>query len=446
MSKHYAIKCTNCAAPLSILGGGRVSTVTCSYCHSVLDMNDHYKVLTRFTNAKTLVGDFQIGMRGNIKGVEWTIIGWVAYHTAALDDERWEEFFLYSPTHGYAWLFEENGKLYFSKKVRDFDLLLWQKKEPRTLFYHKGHYLQKEASYLTYIEYVEGELNWIAKFGDKFTTWDYEGVGFQSLSIEKNGEEIEVYHTQQLKKSDIYHAFGLEYSPKSQNRKTIEKKSIERLQEETSSTLEEEDQKIKYGFWALFLLLSLFSIFSLFSDNIVYKTDYSKDINQTFTIDKNTFLTSIHLKVKGNGTANNRLWLYHEGKEVFYIDSQTVRSIHNTLLNPWDRDAIGATIYLKLEKGNYIILAKKDTNSLVTTLTIKQHVIRLKYIIPLLLIVVLILLSPYFYLLNGSLGFILYSIVGGVILYLLFGIFWTLGILFFLFTVADGYKKKDSDV
>jgi len=138
MSKHYAIKCTNCAAPLDILGGGRISTVTCSYCHSILDMNDHYKVLAKFNDTKRPQGPFEIGMRGNIKGVEWTIIGWIAYKTAEFPAEEWSEFFLYSPTHGYAWLVYENSKVYFSKKVRDFDLLAWQEKNLKLSSIIKG--------------------------------------------------------------------------------------------------------------------------------------------------------------------------------------------------------------------------------------------------------------------------------------------------------------------
>jgi LSD1 subclass zinc finger protein len=54
MSKVQSIKCSNCGAPLKLLGGGRVMTVTCAYCKSVLDLNDNYKVLSNFRNTKEL--------------------------------------------------------------------------------------------------------------------------------------------------------------------------------------------------------------------------------------------------------------------------------------------------------------------------------------------------------------------------------------------------------
>ena len=447
MSKVYAIKCPNCAAPLDILGGGRVSSVTCNYCHSVLDMNDHYKVLSHFTDVKTPLGDFSIGMRGNIKGVEWTIIGWVSYKTAEFPSQEWSEFFLYSPTHGYAWLFEEDDKLYFSIKVRDFDILSWQDKKTKTVFYNRGHYIQKEEPYKSYVEYAEGELNFIAKFGDKFTTWDYNGAGYRSLSIEQSTNEIEVYHTIRLQKEDIYHSFGLKYTQKSKNTKDIKDKSIDDIHKDTSTELEEQDKKIRYGFWILFLLLSIVSIFSLFSDKIVYKTDYSKDINQTFTIDTNAFLSTITLSSRGGGDANNKIWLYKDGKKIFYIDRDRVFFDKKPLWHTWDEDAIKAIIYLKLDKGKYRLVATKNPNKTVSTIEIKQRVIRLKHIIPVLILLSLVLAYRYLYIIQsmfqGNIGAIFVFAVMGFIIYTIFGfevivIFGIFGIINYAIAKAKG--------
>lgn len=80
MSRVQSIKCTNCAAPLKLLGGGRVESVTCSYCKSVLDLNDNYKVLSSFRNTKALNAlPFELGMKGVLRGIDYTIIGRVDY-------------------------------------------------------------------------------------------------------------------------------------------------------------------------------------------------------------------------------------------------------------------------------------------------------------------------------------------------------------------------------
>jgi len=392
MLKHYAIKCTNCAAPLDILGAGRVNTVTCSYCHSILDMNDHYKVLAKFNDTKRPQGPFKIGMRGNIKGVEWTIVGWIAYRTAEFPAEEWSEFFLYSPTHGYAWLVYENSKVYFSKRVRDFDLLAWQEKKPKTLFYHKGHYLQKEASYLTYIDYVEGELNWVAKFGDKFTTWDYDGVGFQVLNIEKTGDEIEVYHTQRLKKPDIYHAFGLEYTQKSQTNTSMKKKDIHTLEKEEIKVEQIEKSKVKYGFLTLFSILLLLNILSFFIPNKIYDVSlpYS-DYNNTFTVDSNFFISSIILKSRKLGKSDVSFQLYKEKKLIFSINRDKIFYTEKNLKNKWKFYTSEITSYLKLHKGTYQFFIQ-NKQLIPLHLTIEQNIIRLKYILPLLVLVFIVLL------------------------------------------------------
>jgi len=384
MAKHYAIKCTNCAAPLDILGGGRVTTVTCQYCHSVLDMNDHYKILSKFNDAVRPDGPFKIGMRGNIKGVEWTIIGWIHYKTGEFPSEEWDEFFLYSPTHGYAWLVYEGKILSFSRKVRDFDLYHWKEEQPKSLFYHKGHYLQKDSSYLTYIQYVEGELNWIAKFGDRFTTWDYNGVKYQSLSVEQGKKELEVYHTQRLDKADIYSAFELEYTPTNKSTdasETIYKDTIE----DTPS----------YNGWKILLVLLVSMILlSFFSTKEVSKL-YTKEKSniQQFVIDKDMFLTHISIE-SPQGLGKSKLALYKDNTKIFYIDSSTVYYVNKYLYHTWSKTSRYTDIYLNLPKGKYRIEFSQIDNSLIH-ISIVENTIRLKYIFPLFIILLSLLL--YFY-------------------------------------------------
>ena len=105
MSQVKSIKCTNCAAPLSLIGGGRVESITCSYCKSVLDLNDNYKVLSNFRNVKESQKlPFTIGMVGRLKDVDYTIIGRVTYATSYYPHGEWTDFLLFSPLYGYAYL------------------------------------------------------------------------------------------------------------------------------------------------------------------------------------------------------------------------------------------------------------------------------------------------------------------------------------------------------
>ena len=433
--KHYAIKCTNCAAPLDILGGGRVQTITCAYCHSVLDLNDHYKVLATFENVPRSLSPFRLGMRGNIKGVEWTIIGWIHYKTAEFPSEEWDEFFLYSPTHGYAWLVYEKEKLFFSKRIRDFDLLTWKEKKPRSTFYHKGHYVRKESSYLTYVEYVEGELSWVAKFGDKFRTWDYDGVRYQSINIEKTNEELEVYYTQKLNKRDIYTAFSLEYTED----KTKQKHSANDI------TIEEENTHTALSFSNMyiypFIILILLAIASIFYSKTIYETSYTKSFETQINVSSSAFLTSISLKVKGIGTANNRLTLYQSGHKIFHIDKDNVYFIKKNLGSTWYRGDSIVTVYLKLDKGSYRLVCQKEAPQTTTTLSIKQEVIRLKFIIPLIIFFMLIFILSNMHLFNTNIAMVIFILIVAIIAYEMFGFIGLFLLGFFYFFIKDAKKN-----
>ena len=440
--KIYAIKCTNCAAPLDILGGGRVQTITCAYCHSVLDLNDHYKVLSAFENVPRSLAPFSLGMRGNIKGVEWTIIGWIHYKTAEFPSEEWDEFFLYSPTHGYAWLVYEEGKLSFSKRIRDFDIVTWQEKKPKTIFYHKGHYVRHEAPYLTYVQYVEGELSWVAKFGDKFTTWDYNGVRYQSLSIEKTNDEIEVYHTEKLNKKDIYNAFSLEYKED----KTKQKASSHDV---TDVTIEEEKTHTAISFSNIYIypliILLMLAISSLFYSKTILETSYTKSFETQITITSSAFLTAISLKVNGSGTANNKLTLYQNGQKIFHIDKDKLYFIKKDLGSTWYRGDSIATIYLKLDKGDYRLVCQKESPQTTTTLNIKQEVIRLKYIIPLIVLFIIIFILSNMHLINTNITMVIFILIGVIIAFEMFGVGGLFLLGFFYFFIKDAKNNYDKN-
>jgi hypothetical protein len=389
MSKHYSIQCPNCAAPLDVLGGGRVNTITCAYCHSVLDLNDEYKVLAKFNNTKKPDAPFEIGMRGNIKGVEWTIIGWIIYKTGEFPSEEWSEFFLYSPTHGYAWLVYENGKLSFSKRVRDFDIYTWQEKKPKTIFYNKGHYMQNDSSYLTYIEYVAGELNWVAKFGDKFEVWDYSGVRQQELSIEKTKDEIEVYHTQKLNKADIYQSFGLEYTHKS-------KTKADNDSYEDDYTYDNDEEKYRKFFPILFSILAFVAFSLSFYEKKILHVPLTSNYESNITIDDNAFLTAIKIKGIKNNQENLKILLYDKDKVIFEMD-KTKAIYPNKIVKPsWSYNTDSATAYIKLDKGTYRIVVTKSNIHNVIVLDIMQTVVRLKYLISVLIFIVLAIVYFYF--------------------------------------------------
>jgi len=152
----------------------------------VIGLNKHYKILSNFRNIIAPDVPFKIGMQGKIDDVEWTIIGWIVYHSEDEIEDKWSEFLLFSPLYGYGWLVYESGEIGFSRRVRDFDLRKWEKlKSNKPIFYNKGHYILEEESYNSIIEFVQGELNWVAKKNDKVKCWDYKGVKKRALALNR---------------------------------------------------------------------------------------------------------------------------------------------------------------------------------------------------------------------------------------------------------------------
>ena len=387
MSKLYSIKCPNCSAPLAIIGGGRVQTITCAYCKSVIDLNDNYKILSQFKNVVVPQLPFKIGMRGKIENVEWTIIGWIVYKDE--DGSRWSEFLLFSALYGYSWLIYEKGIISFSRRIRDLDLRKWQKGVATLpIFYKNGHYLLEDGeSYQSVIDFVQGELTWVAKKGDKIECWDYKGAKRETITIERSANELETYITKELDADEVYNSFKVE-----EKDRVIKKRGvIDRLKEE----LEDKNRAPFIGIVGIFTALFITIILSFSADRVLYQS-FNRDSNRSITINSDAFLTKIELK---GDIKSYSLSLYQGAKKILYIDSGKVFFIKKTLNRSWSSSAVGANIYIKLDKGVYFLKIKKIdpiTNKSINV-KIESGVIRLNYILPLFILILLFLVYSHIF-------------------------------------------------
>jgi len=424
MNRHYAIKCTHCAAPLDILGGGRVQTITCHYCHSVLDMNDHYKVLSQFNAVKRPKLPFSIGMHGTIKGVSWTIIGLVQYRTNDPSDMPWVELSLFSPTHGYSWLIYEYDKphIHFAKRVRDFDLFSWMGEKPKSLFYRKGHYLQREPLYFCFISYVEGELTWVAQKNDRFMVWDYSGVQFQALSIEENSGELEVYHSQRLDKKRLFHAFGVtdakeKHIPSSEEKSDVIPDNTISVSNKTTSENDALPKTNVKPFFLLFAMVIILILGSFFYRDTLLQTSFKNNFETNITIKSSAFLTAITLDGYKGKQEHLHLFLYQDNKMLFSLDERKAIFPDKTVKPSWTPSSFSATAYVKLEQGTYHLIVKKSNPNNAVTLTIEQHIIRLPYLMALLCLFLLWGIFRYSGLRGGIVAIMLFAGYGALLVF-----------------------------
>lgn len=348
-------------------------------------MTDHYKVVSQFHDKYRPPIPFTLGMQGKIKEVEWTIIGWVSYKTVDFPIERWSEFFLYSPLYGYGWLIYEEGSLSFSKRVRDFPLREWQEKgKPKTVFYQKGHYLAAEEPYTVEIDFVQGELSWIAKADDKIRCWDYNGVNRKSLSIEKSKQEVEVYLNEKLDSKQVYESFGVKEESRVDAKKTLSDTIFE---EENLEETEKAISTFSKVIAALLMILFVTILASFVPDNTLLKNHTNKPFNEMFTVHSDAFLAKIEIKAPSSASLDAiKFTLYKSDQKVFSIDKNEIFP-HNAYFGfTWMRGDDNVIIYLKLQEGLYraaLELQNPIAAQQKVSITIQEKIIRLSYIVPL---------------------------------------------------------------
>ena len=210
-SRLAAINCTACGSPLPALAGHRAKALVCSYCGAVMDRHDEYRLLTRYRDMDRPEGPFQIGMTGEIMGVEQTIVGIVGV-SATIEGGHygWTNYQLYSPTHGYSWMTWSDGHVTHSRKTRDMP-------ETGGNFAYRaplaaaGRTFQMFEQYVARISYLEGELTWVPALGDQTQVIEAIDPPY-GYSVVIGGSETEFEFGTYLDRPATLAAFGVEDS------------------------------------------------------------------------------------------------------------------------------------------------------------------------------------------------------------------------------------------
>ncbi|HHH19273.1 MAG TPA: DUF4178 domain-containing protein [Campylobacterales bacterium] len=394
MSQTYSIKCPKCAAPLMLLGGGRVETITCAYCKSVIDLNDNYRILSVFKNASRPNTPFKIGMQGTIHGVDYTLIGVVTYQSTAYPQEQWHEYLLFSPLYGYAWLTYERGHLTFSRRTRHFPPLLWGEIPLRSSIDVHGKHYRFYSQYEASITFVEGELTWVAKKGDRSSFIDLIAPPY-GISAEKNKQEIEFYRSEYLPSEALYAAFGIpqEEQPRASGFNPLKPYSRPILESLT-----------RVGIVTLVLIvLVMIGLQFEGKGNTILQTQVSNKspLNQAITINTTKYLLAMELSSDKPAYLNNfTLTLSHNAKPLFRLDKNNgyimnAQGVIDAKLSSWETNAKKVVAYLKINQtGTYDLTITPLTPQTLSTLKveIQEGVSRSTYFVYLALLIVGILL------------------------------------------------------
>ena len=203
-----ALNCTTCGSPLPALAGHRAKALVCSYCGSVMDRHDDYKVLAQYRDMPRPDGPFTLGDAGEILGVHQTVVGIVGIKSRIEGSMYyWTNYQLYSPTHGYSWMTWNDGHLTHSRKVRDATDHSQSSFFPKGDFPAMGRNFKMFESYSAVIHYIEGELTWIPKIDDSVRVID--GIDPpQGFSLAMTDDEIETELQTYLNRKEVLESFG----------------------------------------------------------------------------------------------------------------------------------------------------------------------------------------------------------------------------------------------
>ena len=215
-TKVQAINCTACGATLDVMGGHRVKSLTCGYCGSVMDRHAGYQVLQRYRDSpERPYAPLTLGMEATLKGVPFAIIGMIRYvsHQSGpgwAESYDWISFQLYSPTHGYGWLTWNKGHYLFSYRTRDMPYPVTPRHlMPKSPVRLEGRKFKMFERYAATIDYVEGELTWIAKRGDEVHV--VEAIDPPAMfSYERGENELEYSIGEYMEPAEVHAAFGID--------------------------------------------------------------------------------------------------------------------------------------------------------------------------------------------------------------------------------------------
>ncbi len=159
-SKHtHSIRCSSCSAPIEMIGNQlRLKVLVCSYCNTVMDCKDEFRALYSYTHIEKPSSHLRIGMRANIKGIDFTISAFVIYESLQGAEEEWIEYQLYASKYGYAYIIIRGEKCCFLRKtycIPKPNIWLLNKGEPFTAKQKK--YVIEEF-YLSRVLHCEGAL------------------------------------------------------------------------------------------------------------------------------------------------------------------------------------------------------------------------------------------------------------------------------------------------
>ncbi len=203
------IDCKGCGAKVDIHTGMRMKTFTCEYCGSVCD-NEKVVAVQNAQEAREKYkpwSHLRLGMKAPLLGKEYQSVGRIR---AEEKDWHWDEWFLMSETGFPIYLQEDEGEFVIFRVFYP-----TMPVDPRELdegdkvkLDKKGTKMKVKERGKAKIAFIEGELTWGAKPGEKFKYLDGRKKDMR-FSVEWSKSELQYLRGERRSAKKIYKLFGI---------------------------------------------------------------------------------------------------------------------------------------------------------------------------------------------------------------------------------------------
>lgn len=209
--------CPNCGGPLTLTAPDKTERVTCSYCNSLLDVNQGKLTWLKALKPPPSPPNFvlPIGAEGTfMSDARFKVIG-AMVRSVTIDGIKyfWHEYLLYNPMIGFRWLVHSDNHWNFVEPVNPAEVEVTQPYGTGATVKYNGQTFKIFQDAGAVVEFVQGEFYWRVSQGESVRAVDYIAPPLM-LSMERSANEVNwsigVYQTNE----EIEKAFNLTDLPK----------------------------------------------------------------------------------------------------------------------------------------------------------------------------------------------------------------------------------------
>lgn len=207
------VPCGGCSAMVAV-HGREARSVVCPQCHRMIDVSrGEPTTLELAAQVGKPSVPLTMGQKCTLRGIHYTVVGHIRFVEQDFEGTyRSDEFLLFSKEAGYQWIVLENGHFSLSRELDERPIGFEPRiAAPKQSFHFNGRKWRVFESGYTQVEWVDGELPWVAQIGDQNYYMDAISPPYL-LSAEWTESEMEWYEAEHLDTAEVAEAFGVSES------------------------------------------------------------------------------------------------------------------------------------------------------------------------------------------------------------------------------------------